>query len=69
MFLRGVGGNAAPLGQQQNDAIRDIKGQFWGDSRRNQGGDIRHQVSLLTMRGKMAVLMGSWRRWTLQIQL
>jgi hypothetical protein len=37
MFLRGTGGNAAPLGQQQNDAIRNIEGQFWGDSRRNQG--------------------------------
>ncbi|MDR2351473.1 MAG: phage tail protein [Endomicrobium sp.] len=37
MFLRGTGGNAAPLGQPQNDAIRNIEGQFWGDSRRNQG--------------------------------
>jgi hypothetical protein len=37
MFLRGTGVNAAPLGQRQNDAIRNIEGQFWGDSRRNQG--------------------------------
>lgn len=37
MFLRGAGGNALPLGQQQCDAIRNIEGQFWGDSRKNQG--------------------------------
>jgi hypothetical protein len=28
MFLRGTGGNAAPLGQQQGDAIRNITGRF-----------------------------------------
>jgi hypothetical protein len=37
MFLRCAGGNAAPLGQQQNDAIRNIEGQFWGDRRTPKG--------------------------------
>jgi hypothetical protein len=30
MFLRGTGGNAAPLGQHQGDAIRNLSGRFWG---------------------------------------
>jgi hypothetical protein len=29
MFLRGLGGNAAQLGHQQNDAIRNITGMVW----------------------------------------
>jgi microcystin-dependent protein len=29
MFIRGVGGNAAPLGKQQSDAIRNITGSAW----------------------------------------
>lgn len=28
LFLRGTGGNAAPLGVQQGDAIRNITGSF-----------------------------------------
>lgn len=30
LFLRGIGGNAAPLGVQQGDAIRNITGSFGG---------------------------------------
>ncbi|MDR0618120.1 MAG: hypothetical protein LBG23_05135 [Endomicrobium sp.] len=34
MFLRGLGGNSAYLGQRQSDAIRNITGR-WGSERSN----------------------------------
>jgi microcystin-dependent protein len=41
MFLRGTGGNAAPLGQQQGDAIRNIT----GDASPSWAGDVTPQAT------------------------
>jgi hypothetical protein len=54
MFLRGVGGNANPLGQQQNDAIRNITGNS-GNShiwlRRNDDSPPQGAFAYCTRKG------------------
>lgn len=49
-FVRGTGGNAAALGVEQGDAIRNITGQLWGRGVQSIGGTSsdHHLLSLVS---------------------
>ena len=59
LFLRGTGGNAAPLGQIQGDAIRNVSGSFGGTNDANGGlnptGPFSYiQTTTIQVEGKFA---------------
>lgn len=60
IFLRGRGGNAAPLGQVQGDAMRNFTGRVWGawGGHLNADGAFLHEQTI-----GINVVAEKWGNW------